>query len=360
MTELLESWVREGTVAGAVALVDRAGEQEVAAAGVADLATGRPVRRDTIVRYASITKPVTAAAAMTFVQDGALGLEDPVERWLPELRGVRVLREPGAGLDDTVPPERPITVTDVLTSCCGWGFPSTFEGAWVERLLTLQPGLEIDLMQPPDRWIADLAAVPLRHQPGQAFLYGTSYDLLGVLLSRVAGRPFPEVVSDRVLRPLGMRDAGFHVTDLDRFCAAYRSTGNGLEPTDSADGRWGAPPAFPSGAGGLVGTLDDWYAFARELLVPGRVLSPESVRLMTTNHLGQGQRREGELFLQAEGWGFGGSVHPDTGRYGWVGGSGTSAHVVPTTATVGILLTQTEFGSPVTPAFLEEFWSCAF
>ncbi|WP_432540797.1 serine hydrolase domain-containing protein [Kineococcus sp. SYSU DK002] len=357
LTDLLHHHVAAGTVAGAVALLERDGTREVAAAGVADLASGRPVTPATVFRWASLTKPVTAAAAMTFVQDGALGLGDPVERWLPELRDVRVLRDPDADLRDTVAPQRPITVEDVLVSCTGWGFPSRFDGAWVEALSRWQTGLEITRLPPPPEWTAGLATVPLRHQPGTTYLYGTSYDLLGVLLARVAGRPLPDVVADRVTGPLGMRDTGFAVRadQRDRFCAAYRATPAGLELFDGVDGRWSAPPRFPSGGGGLVGTLGDQAAFARELHGGGRVLSPESLQRMTTDQLGPERAGEGQLFLDGHGWGFGGSVDPATGRYGWVGGTGTSAHVTPATGATAVLLTQTVLDSPVPPAFLDDF-----
>ncbi|WP_328295490.1 beta-lactamase family protein [Kineococcus sp. NBC_00420] len=358
LQELLESFVRSGTVAGAVALVERDGRREVAVAGVADLATGRLLTRDTPFRYASITKPLVAAATMTFVDDGALRLDDPIERWLPELRGVRVLRTPDADLDDTVALQRPQSVEDLLTSRCGWGFPSSFEGEWVQSLFPLQPGLEISLPPAPQEWLTALAALPLRHQPGEGWLYNTSFDLLGILLARVGGADLGEVLRTRLFGPLGMRDTAFSAAP-DRLPAAYRLGADGLDLFDASDGRWSSPPRFLSGAGGLVGTLDDWSRFAHELLAP-RLLSPDAVRAMTTDHLIDAQRLEGEVFLEGEGWGFGGSVHPVTGRYGWVGGSGTSAHVVPARGTTGILLTQTAMDSPVPPTFLREFWDYAF
>ncbi|MEW1958061.1 serine hydrolase domain-containing protein [Kineococcus sp. NPDC059986] len=370
LTELLERWVRDGLVAGAVALVERpadgagdaAAGPAVVCAGVADLATGRLVTPDTVFRWASTTKPLTAAAALTLVQDGAVALDDPVTRWLPELRDLRVLRTPTADLDDTVPADRDVTVRDLLTSTCGWGFPSSFEGPWVQALFRWQNGLEVADVPPPDRWLRGLAAVPLRHQPGAQFLYNTSYDVLGVLLARVDGRPLPDVLLDRLLAPLGLRDTGFAVRDdqRDRASAAYRATADGLVEFDGTDGRWSAAPVFPSGAGGLVGTAGDWWTFARELLHPGRVLTAESVRFLTTDRLGAGRAQEAELFLDGAGWGCGGSVDPATGRYGWVGGTGTSAHVLPADSSVAVLMTQTLVDSPRPPTFLQEFWSAAW
>lgn len=366
LAPLLQRWVDEGLVAGAVALVDRpadgAGGPAVVCAGVADVATGRPVTADTVFRWASTTTPLTSAAALTFVQDGAFGLDDPVTPWLPELADLRVLRTPTADLDDTVPAERDVSVRDLLTSTCGWGFPSSFEGAWTQELFRWQNGVEVADVPPPREWLEGLATLPLRYQPGEQFLYNASYDVLGVLLARVAGQPLKDVVRDRVTDPLGLRDTGFAVRadQRDRACAAYRATDDGLVEFDGTDGRWSAEPAFASGAGGLVGTVADWYAFACELLHPGRVLSAESVRFMTTDQLGPGRDVEAALFLDGAGWGCGGSVDPATGRYGWVGGTGTSAHVLPSDASVAVLMTQTLVDSPRPPVFLQEFWSVAW
>ena len=126
------------------------------------------------------------------------------------------------------------------------------------------------------------------------------------------------------------------------------------------DRLWTEPPIFPSGSGGLVSTLADWHRFGRMLLAEGGdLLSPESVRLMTTDHLTQQQRDASTLFLEGAGWGFGGAVEPD-GRYGWVGGTGTSAHVAPSTGTVGVLLTQVMMAGPTPPPLMRTFWRYAF
>ena len=123
---------------------------------------------------------------------------------------------------------------------------------------------------------------------------------------------------------------------------------------------WTEPPVFPSGAGGLVTTLTDWHRFGRMLLSDGGgLVSPESVRLMTTDHLTREQRDASTLFLEGAGWGFGGSVRSD-GRYGWVGGTGTTAHIVPATGTVGVLLTQVQMTGPSSTPFMRRFWEYAF
>ena len=344
-------------------------------AGSVDLEGSAPMARDSIFRIASITKPITAAAVMMLVDDGRIALEDPVERWLPELGSRVVVRTPGSPVDDVVPAARPITVLDLLTSRAGYGWPSDFSLPAVELLFHVQTdGREVQLRPDPDEWIARLSRIPLLYQPGEAWLYDTCSDLQGILIARVSGQPLPEFLAERLFEPLGMVDAGFEVpaAKRDRLTSYYRSgPAGGLELADAPDGQWSRLPAFPAGGGGLAATVDDWYRFARMLLGGGtldgrRLLSPGSVRQMTSNHLTQAQRDVGALFLEGQGWGFGGSVDDEAidpwnvpGRYGWVGGTGTTAHIVPATGTVAILLAQVALADPVAPAIMRDFWRYA-
>lgn len=373
---LIESFVDTGVAPGVVALVARGDDVDVAVAGALDLEGSAPMARDTIVRIASIGKPITAAAVMTLVDDGTLALDDPIARWLPELASPVVVRTPGAPLDDVVPAARPITVGDLLTSRAGWGFPPDFALPAVQPLFTeLRQGPMNAGVPEPQVWLEILARIPLLHQPGQAWLYNTCSDVQGVLVARASGRPLPEFLAERIFEPLGMADTGFVVPaeKHSRFATAYRPAGDGgLELVDRPDGEWASMPAFPSGAGGLASTADDWLAFGRMLLSRGvapaaaggrRVLSEEAVRLMTTDHLTADQRADSRLFLEGQGWGFGGSVDVARedpwnvpGRYGWVGGTGTAAHVVASTGTVTILLTQREMTGPETTPHLRAFW----
>ena len=366
--------VDNGSAPGAVALVARGDQVEVRVTGFADVAAATPMTRDSIFRIASITKPVVAAAVMMLVEDGRLALDEPVDKWLPELASPMVVRTPASPVDDVVPAERSITVRDLLTSRVGYGFPSDFSLPQVAKLFTVQPdGRKVQLPPAPDEWMAALARIPLLYQPGQAWLYNTSSDLQGVLIARVSGQSLPEFLAERVTEPLGMVDTAFTVPadKLDRFTSYYRQgAGGAFELADSPDGLWSSMPAFPSGAGGLVGTVDDWYRFARMMLAEGdmhgrRLLSPESVRLMTTDHLTQDQRDIAQLFLDGQGWGFGGSVDITAidpwnvpGRYGWVGGTGTSAHIVPSTGGVNMLFTQLAVDSPVPATQMRDFWRC--
>ena len=347
LQDLLERAVASGVVPGAAALVARADEVEIGSVG--------EVGSDSIVRIASITKPITAAAVMLLVDEGLVRLDDPIARWLPELASPRVVRTPASPIDDTVPAERDITVEDILTFRAGWGFPSDFSLPAVAELFQKLP--VFGSRETPDEWLATLARVPMLRQPGEAWLYNTCSDIQGVLIARAFGQPLPEFLAERIFEPLGMTDTGFHVPadKLDRLPVYH---GPDLAPID--DGLLREPPVFPSGAGGLVSRLADWHRFGRMLLADGGgLLSPQSVRVMTTDHLSQDQREASTLFLEGAGWGFGGAVTAD-GRYGWVGGTGTTAHVAPSTGTIGILFTQVQMTGPTPTPLMHEFWQYAF
>ncbi|MER7747993.1 serine hydrolase domain-containing protein [Streptomyces bacillaris] len=410
LQNLLDAHIARGSAPGAVALVARddrdargarvargdrdgrsargaQGDQghrghrvEVAVAGSATLGGSTPMRRNSVFRLASITKPIVAAAAMTLVEDGVIAPADPVAAWLPELASPLVVRTPQSPVDDVVSAVRPITVLDLLTFRAGYGFPSDFSLPAVAPLFAeLKQGPPRPQAVPgPDAWMAALSRIPLLHQPGEGWLYNTCSDILGVLVARAADRPLPAYLAERLFEPLGMTDTGFSVAPgaLDRFTGYYRagdgSSESGPELVDAPDGQWSRPPAFPSGAGGLVSTVDDWYAFGRMLLAGGladdgrRVLSAESVRQMVTDHLTPAQRAESGLFTEGQGWGFGGSVDVEItapwnvpGRYGWVGGTGTTAHIIPSTGTVAVLLTQMELAGPAAPQLMRDFWTYA-
>jgi len=368
LTQLLDRHVRAGRLPGAVAAVASGPDLEVAVVGARDV-DGPPMTRDTIFRIASNSKPITAAATMLLVDEGRLGLDEPVERWLPELASPMVVRAPQAPVDDVVPARRAITVRDLLTFRSGHGLAADFSLPAVVKLvdeLRQGPPAPRDVVAPDD-WMRILATVPLLHHPGDAWLYNTGSDILGVLVARVAGRPFAEFLAERIFAPLGMRDTGFQVpgSDLDRFTTAYRPDGAELAVTDPPDGQWSTPPAFASGSGGLVSTLDDLLAFQRMLLAGGAgVLSPQSVALMTTDHLTAEQRAASTFFLDGQGWGFGGSVDVERtepwnvpGRYGWIGGFGTAAYIDPVGHAATVLLTAVGLESPAPPVVMRDFWT---
>ena len=366
----LRPYVDSGVVPGLVALIARGHDVRVEALGVQGT-SGAPMRRDSIFRGASITKPLTAALAVALVEDGFFDLDDPVDELLPELAAPRVLRERDSELDDTVAAERPLTVRHLLTGTAGHGF-ATWESPVIGLLMEQlgQAADDIHDVPGPDEWMRRLGEVPLMHQPGEGWTYNASYDVLAVLLARAAAKGFAELMAERLLEPLGMVDTGFHVPadKLDRFTTLYsRDDAGVLQVSDEVDGVFTTEPAFASGSGGSVTTVDDWLAFGRMLLAggvgpDGRILHEDSVRLMMTDHTTEQHRERGGFFLDGQGWGFGGGVDIELlepwnviGRYGWVGGTGTSAYVHPD-GTVGVLLTQVGLADPAV-AMLEAFWT---
>ncbi|MGA8117501.1 MAG: serine hydrolase domain-containing protein [Actinocatenispora sp.] len=382
MHEVLGEYVSRGDLPGLVAVVARRGEAHVGAIGTLQ-AGGRPMRRDSIFRIASLTKQITAAAAMTLVEECRLRLDDPVDELLPELADRRVLSRPDAPLDDTVPANRAITLRDLLTFRMGLGAVMAPPGSYPIQQAMNEAGLSPGPGGPsigPDEWLRRLASLPLVYQPGEKWMYHTGSDVLGVLMARASGRPLEEFLAERIFQPLGMTDTGFHVPadKLDRLTAAYQpdpGTGGLTLVDDPGDSRWAEPPAFPSAGGGpgLVSTADDLLAFHTMMLGKGRydgrrILSRPSVELMTTDQLTEPQRAENGIFFDgAGGWGFGVNVvtrrtdvFNSPGRFGWTGGTGTTAYTDPAEELVGILLTQRQMTSPATPPLFRDFWTCAY
>ncbi len=379
MHKVLAGHVERGEVPGLVALIGRRGEVRVDAIGKKAVG-GDPMRRDTIFRIASMTKPITAVAAMILVEECKLGLDEPVDGLLPELADRRVLRAIGGGLGETVPARRPITLRDLLTLRLGIGavlvFPARYPIQHAMEEAGIAPGPDPPSL-PPDEWMKRLGGLPLVYQPGERWMYETGSDVLGVLISRATEQPLEKLFRDRIFDPLGMKDTGFHVPaeKLDRLppCYAADPKTGALELYDAAeDGRWSRPPVFESGGGGLVSTVDDYLAFCQMMLKAGkhdgeRVLSRPSVELMTTDALTPEQRiGAGMLLGDNAGWGYGLSVITrredlalTPGRFGWDGGYGTSGYSDPGEDMVGILMTQRLVG-PRSPGIDLDFWTSAY
>jgi CubicO group peptidase (beta-lactamase class C family) len=318
---------------------------------------------------------------MSLIEDGVLRLDQPIDDLIPELANRRVLRSLDAELDDTVPAERAITVEDLLSFRMGIGTilaaPGTHPFQRAEAELGLQsiggppwPPVEYDT----DGWIAALGTLPLIYQPGEQWLYATSAQVLGILVARAAGTDIDSVFHERVFEPLGMRDTGFTVpaADAHRLTTAYRhdpETGEVSVLDDAADSWWSTPPSFPDAAGWGVSTIDDFWAFVCMVLGGGtrdgvRILSPESVALMTTDRLSTAQRDAARLFLDEHGsWGLGmtvpaaGSTAPLPYGIGWDGGIGTSWRSNPHQGVTGILFTQRAMNSPEPPPLNQDFWA---
>jgi CubicO group peptidase (beta-lactamase class C family) len=376
----MASHVDRGAVPGIVTLVSRGDEVHVDTIGTMALDGSDAMRRDTIFRISSMTKPVTAVAAMSLVEDGTLHIDEPVDRLIPELAHRRVLRRIDGPLDDTVPAVRAITVRDLLTSCMGYGTivgsPDDYPILGVPRELLLGHGPpEPALPPPPNEWIRRFSALPLMRQPGERWMYHMAYEVLGVLVARATGHSLDAVFRERIFEPLGMTDTEFSVPapKIDRFATSYSTNPDtgGLDLYDEpANGQWSRPPAFPSGGGGLVSTVDDYVAFGRMLLRGGLVgseqlLSRESVEAMTTDQLTSEQKEgAGPILDPTRGWGFGMSivvtpdeVSPAPGRFGWEGGLGTSWCSDRRADLVAILMTQAAWASPEGPDLYGDFWS---
>ncbi|HEY6379202.1 MAG TPA: serine hydrolase domain-containing protein [Candidatus Dormibacteraeota bacterium] len=308
LSEVADAHVGDDKVPGLVALVARGDQVHVEALG--SLTIGGPaVKRDSLFRIASTTKPITGAATLALVDEGLLALDEPVDRLLPELANPRVLRRMDGPLDDTTEAGRAITVRDLLTFTFGFGMVmEMFMAPEPWPVVRAATGLHLSIIGPPnpaeqpdpDTWIAALGSLPLLAQPGERWLYSTGASVLGVLLTRAAGQPFADVLRSRILAPLGMADTAFWVTDIGRLATAYLPTPDGLQVWDAPDGQWSRPPAFGDGAAGLVSTADDLLAFARALLRCGDpVLTAESVRQMTRDQLTVEQKaRDGKGFLE--------------------------------------------------------------
>jgi len=357
--------VAKGEMPGIVTLVAQGDEVHLDAIGTMTFGGEQPMRRDTIFRIASLTKPILAAAAMMLVEDGALALEEPVDRLLPELANRRVLRHVDGPLDDTVAANRPITVEDLLTFRMGYGM--LLEPTFDPPFPIVQAANELQLVMgppdprtphEPDRWIERFGRLPLMYQPGERWQYNTGSLVLGVLVARAAGEPLEEFFRTRIFEPLDMRETGFslHGEQAARLPSQYMTnfeTGKLQLQTLTGPDVWTRPPAFPSGAGGLVSTADEYLAFARLLLNKGlhedeRLLSEQSIEMMTTNHLTPEQIAGGGPLLAGSGWGFGmavtvaaDDVSPVPGRYGWAGGYGTTWFNDPHRQVVAIAMTQT-------------------
>ena len=372
----LAGHVASGEVPGLVALVARDGEVHVTYAGHKSLGDGEPIGRDAIFRIASLSKPVAGVAAMLLIEDGAMALDDPVERWLPELGSRGVLRTLESRLDDTVPADRAITVEDVLSFRFGFGsimVPGSYPVAAAVAeigLKTLGPPWPPTPLTP-DEWIAGLGSLPLLDQPGTRWRYNTGATVAGILIERVAGAPLAEVLAKRVFEPLGMADTGFFVPagKRHRFTSMYRPGPAGLTLVDAPDGWYAAPPALPDAAGWLVSTIGDLEAFTAMLAADGGgLLSAESVRLMLLDRTSERDKAENGIFFGGNsGWGLGFQVFlrrktlaSTPGRFGWTGGTGTSVYTDPAEELIGILLTQREMTSPGPPNVFRDFWTSAY
>jgi CubicO group peptidase (beta-lactamase class C family) len=382
LREVMAGHVEHDTVGGVAWLASRGGDVAVGVAGALTRGEAEPVGRDSIFRISSMTKPIVAAGALVLVEECRLRLDDPVDELLPELADRRVLVDPQGPIDgDTVPADRPITVEDVLTFRLGLGVD--FTAPWPQPLLEAMSDLGLAAGPPepqtppgPDEWMRRLSTLPLLYQPGERWLYDTGSDVLGVLIARASGQALDVFLRERVFEPLGMTDTGFATQHVDRLGTCYtRDPQTGERVVyDPPQGQWAKPPAFPSGGGGLVSTVDDYHVFARLLLSGGRLpdgsrlLSRASVKAMTADHLGVDWGSPSTSPDGSQGWGYGvgvqvrraGLTRP-AGSYGWAGGMGSSWANDPGERLASVLLTTDAFAGPFPPpAVVQDFWTCVY
>jgi CubicO group peptidase (beta-lactamase class C family) len=358
---MLQKAVDEGVIAGAVTLVWRYGEElQFCAVGERNIEKKLPMTRDTLFRIASMTKPITAVAALMLMEEGRLSLADPITKWAPEFAGMRVLKDPQGPLAETYPSPREITIEDLFTHRGGLAQDFSSVGP-IAHAHHRALGDTLNSDMDPDAWIEALASLPLSFPPGERFHYGHASDLLGLIVGRIGGRGFRQFLIERIFEPLGMSDTDFYVPAAKRARAAevYRwdEAQGGLVPVAFIPQE--TPPQFAPGGGGLISTLDDYLKFARMLLNEGeldgrRYLKPETVRLMRTDRLTPAQREV--PFMNIPWWqghGLGLSLMVVTepekqiwmgaaskGAFGWPGAFGTSWQASPQDGLILIYLIQ--------------------
>jgi len=347
--------VERGTVPAVLAVRSgRSGHEVFTASAPA----GNRLELDSLVRIGSLTKPIVATATLVLAERGVFALDDAVDRYLPELADRRVLRRLDGPLDDVEPARHEITVRHLLTCTMGFGFPMTrgphpiLDAAAALGVAPGPPKPRTHLS--PEHWLGRFASLPLMAEPGTAWMYDTSYSVLGVLLGRVCAAPLEDVLRELVFDPLRMIDSGFFVPTARRHRLVPCALAGDERQFDGAiDSQWTTPPPFPDAAGGLISTADDFLRFGHMLLAGGvldgrRVLGESSVALMTSNHIQDGHRGPASgPFLEQRGWGLGVAVavsHGDPwsrpGRYGWDGGFGTSWFNDAHAGDVALLVTQ--------------------
>jgi CubicO group peptidase (beta-lactamase class C family) len=362
-------YIEPGKIAGCQVVVARRGNvAHSSALGSMDLERSKPVHDDTIWRLYSMTKPITGVALLSLYEQGRFELSDPVHRFLPEWRDVKVKERGPDGAAQLVEPHRPMSVRDVMMHMGGIGYgPRTARldiGSLTTAGSTRAPRLGAGLTL--DKLSHELAGEPLRSHPGTRWLYSWSTDICARLVEVLSGQSFDEYLRTTIFEPLAMRDTGFSVPDseIDRFAACYaRNAEKRLVLVDDPlESQYRTPPSFLSGGGGLVATATDYLRFCTMLLNGGeldgaRVLSRKTVELMSANHL-PGGREMREFALPGgygevgfDGTGFGLTVAVglgptrtqsvgSVGEYMWGGLASTAFWIDPVESLIVIFMTQ--------------------
>ena len=356
---LMERYVSEKKMAGMTIAIARDGKVAyLRSAGMADIAAKRPMRVDTIARYYSMTKPITAVAALVLVEEGKLRLDDELAAYLPEFKDVKVYAGQNAdGSMKTEAPSKPIRVRDLFTHTSGFTYAGMADQTPVGDAYE-----KADIMRPDrnlDEFSKVIATLPLKVQPRTDYTYGVSTDVLGRVVEVVSGQAFDTFLKARIFDPLGMTDTSFTVPEdkLARFAEIYEMVpGGGIQPAkgDGARTRFKDGARLHSGGGGLVSTVGDYLRFCQMLLNDGeldgvRILSPRTVELMTAPQLRPDQLAFLQSFMPGYNTGLGVAVLTDLGRselpgsvgeYNWAGAASTVFFIDPKEKVIAILITQ--------------------
>jgi len=356
--EAMQRHVDAGRLAGMVTLIARHGQiAHLEAHGLMDRESQRPMTEDAIFRIFSMTKPITSVAAMMLYEEGQFVMETPAAEFVPELSGMVVYAGGDPGHYQTVPLERPITVEHLLTHTAGftYGFDrrhpvDAILQDWIKAQARSRPTLA--------EWVPALTGVPLAHQPGTAWRYGLSTDVLGRVVEVVSGQSLDRFFRERILEPLGMVDTGFYVpaAKRQRLCTLYAMKDGEMVTAPEAMRELAGhrPPRFFSGGGGLVSTTRDYWRFSQMLLNRGvldgeRLLGPRTVDFMTRNHLGPALLPYNNATAPGAGFGLGFEVTLDpalcgrldsVGSYGWGGAAATQFWVDPQQDLVALIMPQ--------------------
>jgi len=356
---VMQQYVDEGRIAGVVTYVARNGRvAQLEAVGKSDVEANLPMKKDTIFRVASQSKAFTSVAAMMLVEDGKLGLADPVSRYIPAFKKTTVALPPPPGAVPgspvtVVPAKREITVRDLLTHTAGISYGDGPAAAqW--KAAGIQGWYFADRNEPVSAVVERMASLPMDAQPGEKYVYGYNTDILGVVVEKASGTTLAEFFQKRITGPLGLADTQFYLppAQKDRLAAVYAAKDGKIErATDPKFGQGhyveGPRVAYAGGAG-LLSTARDYGRFLQMLLNGGeiegvRLLSPKTVELMTVNHVGslfsEGNLGFGLGFDVTEDLGKAGR-HGSVGAFGWGGAYHTTYWVDPQEKLVVALMTQ--------------------
>jgi len=350
---ITKRFVDEGQHAGAITLLARGGKLvDFQTYGYRDIGRKLPMERDTICRVYSMSKIITSVGVLVLFEEGRFNLDDPVTKYLPELKGMKVMTGGTAEAPQLEPLKRPITIKHLLTHTSGliYDFSGGQELAKLyERAdLWTGPGL--------NDFITKLGKLPLQHQPGDAFTYGVNTDVLGALIERVSGRTLGVFLEERIFRPLGMKDTGFDVPaeKMNRLAKTYKHGADGkfVEDKPIIETWPEAGRGIESGGGGLFSTAGDYARFAQMLLNGGildgqRILGRKTVELMTADHMVT--LPNNQAATRQKGFGLGVEVTTDLGRlsipssigqFGWYGAATTYCQIDPKERIVAVALAQ--------------------